>query len=457
MLICVITSICVLTAQIAPTYGVVFLAPLLVPVLEMFVSAVTVGVGGYLIYKVGNPSIAKSWNDYKEEQIRTRMPVNVYQTITNGAQADGSFKYTPAQSQYIMSNIGAVLGKTYYATDQNIEVVTPKSSYPNTLINTFNTYSERNHYKCSNVWPTLKSPSGGTFNVKMAKTYETSGSNVYQRINYKIQEITKTGTYGTVNEFTDVMLYSTDRNLWNPIGDSGLFTFLSNACPFMTYEAKKMISNGWPLEDSYVQAGTKPLVKIKAPSKDIVLSKAQVAGTESISLPMNGDGRIYDDSLVLKVPSFADKTFPWDDASVSVDAKVGDTVLTQDNASTATDVMTQPAIVDNTNTGTGTANSPDLTVNPDGKALDFSPLYFDLSKKFPFSIPWDIFKTLVILKADPIIFREKWTMDLGKLGSPSLEIDGSIFDGFLGLMRKVDVVIFAYFLMRNTKKFTWGD
>ncbi|NLZ34470.1 MAG: hypothetical protein GX889_06095, partial [Clostridiales bacterium] len=102
---------------------------------------------------------------------------------------------------------------------------------------------------------------------------------------------------------------------------------------------------------------------------------------------------------------------------------------------------------------------PDFDL-PTTSTLDFSPLYIDLSKKFPFCIPWDIynlFKDFDVSKKRPVInvvMPEKY------FNSYSFKLDLAFIDDyfpFSSIFRYFLLVAFVYFLIVNTRKHIGGQ
>lgn len=87
--------------------------------------------------------------------------------------------------------------------------------------------------------------------------------------------------------------------------------------------------------------------------------------------------------------------------------------------------------------------------------LDLSPLYIDLTKKFPFSIPFDflnLMKNFSVAKERPVV---KMTFPEKYYNSYTIDIDLAFYDDyfpFSSILRYFLLISFMYFLMKNTRK-----
>lgn len=124
--------------------------------------------------------------------------------------------------------------------------------------------------------------------------------------------------------------------------------------------------------------------------------------------------------------------------------------------STAADALTKGYVADGAGTGTGTGTgSLDFNVDTTGKTIDFSPLFVDLSTKFPFSIPWDVYNAFASLSAPPQSLNYTVYMDLGQIGRIPFNFNTGPFDGIMVIIRGLETAIFAGYLLASTKKYIW--
>ena len=163
----------------------------------------------------------------------------------------------------------------------------------------------------------------------------------------------------------------------------------------------------------------------------------------SISVPI--DKPLSDYSPSVSSPLSVPNDFVLEDAGVVIES---DTV-TDDTVTD--DTVTDDTVIDNVS---------DSILNPTfDKTLDFSPLYIDLSKKFPFSIPWDfynLFKDFEVSKKRPVvsyIFPEKY------FNSYELTVDLAFYDDvfpFTTILRYFLLIAFVYFLIIKTRNLIGG-
>lgn len=87
--------------------------------------------------------------------------------------------------------------------------------------------------------------------------------------------------------------------------------------------------------------------------------------------------------------------------------------------------------------------------------LDLSPLYIDLTKKFPFSIPFDflnLMNNFSVAKERPVV---KITFPEQYYNSYTIDIDLAFYDDYFPfslILRYFLLIAFMYFLMKNTRK-----
>lgn len=121
---------------------------------------------------------------------------------------------------------------------------------------------------------------------------------------------------------------------------------------------------------------------------------------------------------------------------------------TQTGDITAEDVKTDTGTGEGSGSGSGDLTTPTIS-------LDLSPLYLDLSTKFPFCIPFDIYnliKSFEVSKKRPV-----YTVVMPELyfNSYTFDIDLAFYDDyfpFSSVLRYFLLVAFLYFLITNTKK-----
>lgn len=86
-----------------------------------------------------------------------------------------------------------------------------------------------------------------------------------------------------------------------------------------------------------------------------------------------------------------------------------------------------------------------LSVLPGGLAALLSE-FADLQKLFPFSIPWDVFGMLSLLKHDPVVpvFDLPIPTGIGESGITTVPVDFTPWDGMVSGLRPLWLLLFAY-------------
>ena len=168
-------------------------------------------------------------------------------------------------------------------------------------------------------------------------------------------------------------------------------------------------------------------------------------GAGSISVPMNKP--ITDYSPSVSAPISIPNDFVLGGDVVIESDTVSDGVVDDvgDNVGTGEDSLT----------GVG-----DSILNPTfSKTIDLSPLYMDLSTKFPFSIPFDIynlFKDFEVSKKRPVV---SYSLPEKYFGTNKMEVDFAFYDDifpFTTILRYFLLISFVYFLIIKTRDLIGG-
>lgn len=154
---------------------------------------------------------------------------------------------------------------------------------------------------------------------------------------------------------------------------------------------------------------------------------------------------------------FVDEKLKTGDIAISIPI---DKPLTYDTVidKTYSDLISGDITLENTSStdipGTNAPGVGNLSVE-----LDLSPLYIDLSKKFPFCIPFDIvnmIKDFSSVKKRPVVsvsLPEKY------FGSNTIDVDLAFYDDyfpFSTILRYFLLISFIYFLIKNTRNLIGG-
>lgn len=96
---------------------------------------------------------------------------------------------------------------------------------------------------------------------------------------------------------------------------------------------------------------------------------------------------------------------------------------------------------------------------PDAVALNFAPLYVDLSNKFPFCIPFDIVNSLKSLSVDSVAPKFEFTFDSGSWlisKDTKFVLDFSVFSKLAAIVRFFILFGFVWFLIIITRRVIGG-
>jgi hypothetical protein len=225
--------------------------------------------------------------------------------------------------------------------------------------------------------------------------------------------------------------------------------------------------NGMYVYLSYDSTGFKygqSLTSVDALMKSVIKSYDSVCADFSINVKnrrsLTGSisvDRLLGNSIGDSTSVDADVTFKNPALELDRDISVSiPTDLTWDKVIDKTWDNTLDATNSDTIPGEGTGGG-DLTLPT--TSLDLSPLYLDLSKKFPFCIPWDIYnlvKSFEVSKKRPVYNAD---LDLKILGKYSFDIDFAFFDDyfpFSSILRYFLLIAFIYALIVNTRKHIGG-
>lgn len=124
-------------------------------------------------------------------------------------------------------------------------------------------------------------------------------------------------------------------------------------------------------------------------------------------------------------------------------------------------VIESDTVSDNVGTGEDSLTGVgDSILNPTfSKTIDLSPLYMDLSTKFPFSIPFDIynlFKDFEVSKKRPVV---SYSLPEKYFGTNKMEVDFAFYDDifpFTTILRYFLLIGFVYFLIIKTRNLIGG-
>lgn len=145
---------------------------------------------------------------------------------------------------------------------------------------------------------------------------------------------------------------------------------------------------------------------------------------------------------------------PSIDGTIAKDDVIGDMTGELENV---TDI---PGVIPDTDIDTDIPIDPPINPSipdvsdptlPGDISLDFSPLYFSLSDKFPFCIPFDLINSIKGLTAKKEVPRWEVTFDKGLVGSGSFVIDMSKFQLLIDILRYFTLLSFVVTLIIKTK------
>ena len=161
---------------------------------------------------------------------------------------------------------------------------------------------------------------------------------------------------------------------------------------------------------------------------------------ENTYLPLPTDTGVYDNVST-------DMPLTWDN--------IKDTVISIPVDNVGEGVGVNVGTGEDSLTGVG-----DSILNPTfSKTIDLSPLYMDLSTKFPFSIPFDIynlFKDFEVAKKRPVV---SYSLPEKYFGTNKMEVDFAFYDDifpFTTILRYFLLIGFVYFLIIKTRNLIGG-
>jgi hypothetical protein len=178
----------------------------------------------------------------------------------------------------------------------------------------------------------------------------------------------------------------------------------------------------------------------------------------------DGDGNMTDAGNV-NLGSIVDGTYnpqaSYQDALASVDA------TSADNPADETPINNGDPIHDYADDGTITGETvaeriPDVEekTNPTGDYPEKDKEFFifeDLTKVFPFCIPWDLYYLYGMLAAEPQAPNFVWHADFGQyVGTYDMELDLSKFDSVAKIMRVMEDIAFMVGLAYSTRNLIRG-
>lgn len=405
----------------------------LVPVVETLVAVVTVGAG-----LVGAKTTLDNAYACRAELNSYADDLNAF--VSNGklTLATGNAKFRAIYNKFWDIIVGTGDGVRYSQVDSAMTGSGDLRVLPN-----LRTYFNSQNIRLINVYEIaqgIKSPTGDAPAISVS-----SFGRWWDSTNYEIFQkwvITNTRTGQFIVRYTCYSYFYNQFTTWQAPG-----TTIASVNPTSIYSDIKDLMAASSI--TVPSAGVIPVVNGNQTISACLVQERVVpqSGTsvdvteEAISIP--GDPAVPVSYKNVKVPGVF-----LPDASVPLDGSGAGT-------NTGTNTGANTGVNTGVNTSVGTA---DLTVDVDKTAqLDFSPLYQDFTKKFPFSIPWDVYKLFSVFDAPPRIFNETFVLDLGKWGKVSFPFDASGFDGIVSLLRQVEFIVFCYFLMRSTKPLVWGD
>jgi len=117
--------------------------------------------------------------------------------------------------------------------------------------------------------------------------------------------------------------------------------------------------------------------------------------------------------------------------------------------------LTESAVRDAVRDGVKDATSTTFDVPAsDTPTLDFSPLYYDVSKKFPFCVPFDFVRLFISFKANSQVptFHVEFDKNIF-VGGGSFEFSFERFDTLVKVVRYFILLSFVYYLIRKTRAF----
>lgn len=208
-------------------------------------------------------------------------------------------------------------------------------------------------------------------------------------------------------------------------------------------------SNGyqWSLQRSDNQWYSENIYGI---GSSIIISTSQASLESYTSLPVSD---VFSSSNVVTNP-FTSKVIE-NDISISPSIPyTGGSIQSLTTADIGTLATVNDIPADTSVPGENTG-SLDLSI-PGDIALDFAPFQaIDLTKKFPFSIPWDILSSFKALNVSAV--APKFTLDFSMLtGGQKVDIDFKQFDKLASVVRWGTLIIFNIGLMIKTRQLIGG-
>jgi len=99
--------------------------------------------------------------------------------------------------------------------------------------------------------------------------------------------------------------------------------------------------------------------------------------------------------------------------------------------------------------------TPDMSL-PNKVALDFSPLYINLTNKFPFCIPFDLINCIKSFKANREVPNFRVDLDEGLVGKASFDLDFNKFNSIAAILRYFLLISFVACLIKITRSLIKG-
>lgn len=116
----------------------------------------------------------------------------------------------------------------------------------------------------------------------------------------------------------------------------------------------------------------------------------------------------------------------------------------------------EPTQPDNPSTDPTSPTSPSVDPDPWEPPEDPGKFALDLSKVFPFCIPFDLYAFLTCLNADPVTPVIHWEIAMPGGGSYPLTIDLSPFNSVAQLLRRLELLLFCIALAMKTRDLIKG-
>ena len=203
-----------------------------------------------------------------------------------------------------------------------------------------------------------------------------------------------------------------------------------------------------PLDDSngFVDFDPLGLIQQKLEELDKKLSDLNF-GSVNDAGELTNDIPIVDPQVWADV---ADDVITWDDAIADNKIVVWDPVTDMPVVGELPDVIDPDKPVD---------PDPDNPDNPDtpGSGFDKTGLTADLSKLFPFCIPFDLVRAIKVFNQEPETPRVEWTLNIAPLDySYTFVIDLETFDSVAVVFRTMFLILFIVGLIMATRALIKG-